>query len=111
MKTRIQVLTVEERKGNKNGKDWSMKVCQCIAYPTDPATGEETIKIGELILPKGHEPITPGNYDGEFGIQVGYDKQISGQLVRLVPHSPVRPSSASPAPSNTEKTGQVAKPA
>lgn len=97
MKTRIQVLSIEERKGNKNGKDWRMHVCQCIAYPVDPATGAEVIKIGELILPKNHDMITPGEYDGEFGINVGYDKQIGGQIVRLIPRKPSAVQSQKPA--------------
>ena len=105
MKARIQVLSVNERKGNKNGKDWKMHVCQCIAYPLDPETGAEVIRVGELILPKGHEVIPPGDYDGEFGIVVGCDKQIGGQLVRLIPRNKISAPFSSP-----EKTGQV-KPA
>jgi len=58
-----------------------------------------------LILPKGHEVIPPGDYDGEFGIVVGYDKQIGGQLVRLIPR--LKSTSSFVVP---EKTGQV-KPA
>lgn len=91
MKTRIQVLSITERKGNKNGKDWRMNVCQCIAYPINQETGAEEIRVGELILPKNHEPVTPGEYDGEFGIVVGYDKQIGGQLVKLIPRKSSSP--------------------
>lgn len=94
MKTRIQVLSVNERKGNKNGKDWKMSVCQCVAYPTDPDSGEEIIRVGELILPKNHPEVKPGEYDGEFGIVVGYDKQIGGQLVRLIPRKSAASSSS-----------------
>lgn len=101
MKTRIQVLSVSERKGNKNGKDWVMYVCQCVAYPIDPDTGREIIRVGELVLPKGHDVVTPGDYDAEFGIVVGYDKQIGGRLVRLIPRTP--------RPLGAVSTGQVNK--
>jgi len=85
MKARIEVLSTETRSGNKNGKDWSMVVCQCVANVLDLKTGQEKISVGELILPKGHEPITAGVFEGEFGISVGQDKQIGGRLLRLTP--------------------------
>ena len=41
--------------------------------------------VGEMVLPKDHPVITPGMYDAEFGVSVGMDKRITGQLVQLTP--------------------------
>lgn len=90
MKTRIQVLSVEHKQGrSKTGNDYSIDLCQCVVHGVDLETGAEKIQIGELMLPKNHPKITPGMYDGEFGISVGQDKKISGRLLQLHPVSAV----------------------
>lgn len=83
MKTRIQVLSVEHKSGrSKTGNDYNMHVCQCIVHGVDD-DGVEHLQIGELVLPKGHDTVKPGMYDGEFGISVGQDKRIGGRLLQL----------------------------
>lgn len=83
MKTRIQVLSVEHKSGrSKTGNDYSMHVCQCVVHGVDD-DGVEHVQIGELVLPKNHAPVTPGMYEGEFGISVGQDKRIGGRLLQL----------------------------
>jgi len=90
MKTRIQVLSVEHKQGrSKTGNDYNMDVCQCVVHGVDQDTGVERVQIGELLLPKNHPVVTPGMYDGEFGISVGQDKKISGRLIQLYPVSAV----------------------
>jgi len=91
MKTRIQVLSVEHKQGrSKTGNDYSLDICQCVVHGVDEATGAEKMQIGELMLPKNHPVVTPGMYDGEFGISVGQDKKISGRLLQLYPVSAVQ---------------------
>lgn len=98
MKTRIDVLSLAKKSGNKNGKDWSMTVCQCVAHTVEAATGAIVPMIGELILPKGHPEIAPGQYDGEFAISIGHDKSIGGRLVQLIPVGVARSVSSVPVP-------------
>lgn len=96
MKARIQVLSVEHKSGRaKSGNDYSMYVCQCVVHEID-GDGVERIQIGELVLPKNHPVVTPGMYDGEFGISVGQDKRIGGRLIQLLPVAS-RPAANSPA--------------
>lgn len=95
MKTRIQVLSVENKSGrSKTGNDYNMNICQCVVHEIDPQTGLERQLIGELVLPKNHPQVSPGMYDGEFGISVGQDKRIGGRLVQLFPVSAQRPAAA-----------------
>lgn len=99
MKTRIQVLSVENKSGRsaKSGKDYSMNVCQCVVHGVDD-DGVEKIQIGELVLPKDHPAVVPGMYDGEFGISVGQDKRIGGRLLQL---TAVRAASVAPLQTKT----------
>src|SRR5512139_2955869 len=83
MKTKIQVLSVENRSGrSKTGNDYNMNICQCVVHGVDD-DGVEKIQIGELVLPKNHAQVVPGMYEGEFGIYVGQDKRIGGRLLQL----------------------------
>ena len=98
MKTRIQVLSVENKSGrSKAGTDYSLDICQCVVYGLD-ADGVEKIQIGELVLPKNHPVVTPGMYDGEFGISVGQDKRIGGRLIQLYPVASGRATSPASPP-------------
>lgn len=83
MKARIEVLSVENKKGrSKGGNDYDLHICQCVVH------GEENkIQVGELMLPKGHPVVSPGLYDAEFGVSVGQDKRIGGMLKQLFPVS------------------------
>lgn len=88
MKTQIEVIDVEHRSGrSKAGTDYSMHVCQCITRAMDEASGEIKPRVGELVLPKGHEPVKPGLYEGEFGIAIDAQKRIGGRLIKLTPIS------------------------
>ncbi len=95
MQAKIQVLSVENRSGrSRQGTDYNLNMCQCIARIPDEH-GEEKIQVGELVLPKGHAEVKPGDYLGEFGLAIGQDKRIGGRLIRLVPAT--RAGSAAPA--------------
>lgn len=80
MKTRIQVLSIKEMSGigKKSGQPYKMFICQCVVHG-------ENIVVGEMVLPKDHPHIEPGFFDAEFGVMVGQDKRITGQLVQLYP--------------------------
>lgn len=92
MKTKIEVLSVEHKSGrSKTGTDYSLDICQCIVRDVD-LDGAEKIQIGELVLPKNHPTVTPGQYEGTFGISVGQDKRIGGRLIMLTPLNSPRPS-------------------
>ena len=94
MKTKIEVLSVEHKSGrSKSGTDYSLDICQCVVRDVDP-DGVEKIQIGELVLPKNHPAVSPGHYEGTFGISVGQDKRIGGRLIMLTPMSTVRASAS-----------------
>lgn len=80
MKARIQVLSLSDMSGigKKSGQPYKMTICQCVVQG-------EKIQVGELVLPKDHPIIQPGLYDAEFGVMVGQDKRITGQLLQLYP--------------------------
>lgn len=80
MKARIQVLHVETKKGvgKKSGQPYEMDVCQCVVHG-------ETLQVGELVLPKDHPKVTPGMYEGSFGVSVDMNKRIGGVLISLTP--------------------------
>jgi hypothetical protein len=52
---------------------------------TKKADGTPSILVGELVLPKDHPEVKPGDYDATFTVQVGFDKRIGGQVERLTP--------------------------
>lgn len=88
MKARIEVLSVEKKSGrSKQGNDYNLTICQCVVRAVDD-DGVEKVQVGELMLPKDHDDVKPGNFEGEFGISVGQDKRIGGRLIRLVPIRP-----------------------
>lgn len=83
MQATIQVLSQNEKSGvgKQSGNPYKMTICQCVVH-------QDPIVVGELILPKDHPPITtPGYFTADFGIVVGQDKRIGGQLVKLTPIS------------------------
>jgi len=100
MKTRLQVLSVENKSGRSGstGKDYSMDICQCVIHVVDQETGAEKLQIGELMLPKNHPKVSPGFYDAEFGISVSQEKKIGGRLIQLTPVANAQ-RVAAPAPS------------
>lgn len=82
MHAKIQVLSMREMSGigKKSGSPYKMTVCQCVVHGDVPL-------VGELVLPKDHPVITPGMYNAEFGVAIGQDKRIGGQLVMLTPET------------------------
>jgi hypothetical protein len=85
MEVKIQVVAVETKEGisKKSGKPYSMVVCQCVV-----ASGDK-VNVGELVLPKDHPPVVPGEYDATFTVQVGFDKRIGGVVEKLTPRKAV----------------------
>jgi hypothetical protein len=86
----ITVVAVEEKKGvsKKSGQPYAMTVCQCVVK------SGAMVNVGELVLPKDHPPVTPGEYDATFTVQVGFDKRISGVVERLTPKKALRAAGA-----------------
>lgn len=98
--TRIQVLSIKQISGlgKKSGQPYSMHICQCVVHG-------DSILVGELVLPKDHPAVEPGMFDADFGVAVGQDKRITGQLVQLTPVSAVAVAAAPTAvvvPSHNE---------
>lgn len=88
---RITVVAVEVKSGTskKSNQPYSMTVCQCVVHQG------ERVTVGELVLPKGHPDVVPGDYDATFTVQVGFDKRIGGVVERLTPRksgASVRPA-------------------
>jgi hypothetical protein len=84
MDVAITVVAVEEKKGisKKSGQAYAMTVCQCVVKSGDK------VNVGELVLPKDHPPVTPGEYDATFTVQVGFDHRIGGVVEKLTPRKP-----------------------
>lgn len=87
MKTRVEILSVEEKSGvsNKSGapKPWNIRKAHAVLHLE---TGKE---VGIIQIPRDmeHSP-TPGLYDAEFGIRVDFQtREVHGGLVRLIPVS------------------------
>ena len=98
MKSKIQVITVENRSGrSRAGLDYSMDVCQCAVFE-EGADGKERCTVGELVLPKGHAPVSPGFYEAVCGVSVSPDKRVGGRLIQLIPINPARPAASAPKP-------------
>lgn len=85
MKQVLQILSAENKSGigSKSQKAYSMNICQCIVRDAS----DDSIKVGELTMPKDSPLPAPGLYLAEFKIGVDYlTKKIGGVLVSITPH-------------------------
>lgn len=76
MRKTITVLEVEERVSKKSGNKY--RVAQCIVH------GEKK-RVGELMIFKPEIEVTEGQFHADFDVDVNFERQVSAQLVRLVP--------------------------
>ena len=105
MKTELEIFDIAVTKGvsKKTNQPYELCEAQCKADVVDPETGETKPRVGVIMLPNKFKDISAGTYIAEFGIQIGFDKRIGGQIVNLPPKGKGFPVA--------EKTGQVTKPA
>lgn len=85
MKQVLEILSAENKSGigSKSQKAFSMNICQCVVRDAS----DNSVKVGELTMPKDSPLPTPGLYLAEFKIGVDYlTKKIGGILVSITPH-------------------------
>jgi hypothetical protein len=98
MKNIINIIHVVQNAGRskKTGNDYDMRMGQCVIELTDE-NGAPAPLIGELLLPKQFQDITPGRYEVEFKISVGNDKRVGAVVASMVPVGATRAPAAAPA--------------
>jgi hypothetical protein len=82
MKVIIENSTVNERSGNKNGRNWTMR--------TQEARLQSPLLAGriELTLRDGQQPYSPGEYDLDLekSLEIGlYGTLMMGRFLHLTP--------------------------
>jgi len=83
MENQVNVLGVKvlEGIGRSSKQPYKMDVLSC-AVP-DEETGE--LFVAEFILPRDHEPVTPGRYVAETRLARDQAGRLVSQIYRLVP--------------------------
>lgn len=82
---RVVILSHEVKSGTakKTGQAFSMGVCQVNVYEKQ-ADGTEKVLAGEMVLPKGHPEVKPGEYSVTFKLG-GYGGKLEPQVDTLSP--------------------------
>jgi hypothetical protein len=75
----VEVISVEDKSGVKNGKPWAMSVLGVVV------TEGATKFVGEMVLPKGHAPVVEGKYIAETKLGRNFEGKVSGVLEKLTP--------------------------
>lgn len=81
MKKYLEIIEVEERTSKKSGNKY--RVCQCILIDSE---GKK--KVGELMVFNKDIPLSEGTFQAEFDVTVNFDKNVSAELVALIPFDP-----------------------
>lgn len=81
MKKHLEIIEVEERTSKKSGNKY--RVCQCILVD---AEGKK--KVGELMVFNKDIPLSEGTFLAEFDVAVNFDKNVTAELVALIPFDP-----------------------
>lgn len=89
MRKTVTILDVETRTAKKSGKPY--RVAQCIVHG-------DKIKVGEMMIFGADIVCEKGEFFADFEVDVNFDRQVSANLVRLMPV-------------NGRPVSQVAKPA
>lgn len=86
-KTFIDVIAVDKREGKskRSGDAYSMVVCQAVVREIDDSGKQVSVKVGELILPKGHDLVAEGRYAPVMQLSVNFDKQVHAVIEKLLP--------------------------
>jgi hypothetical protein len=79
---RLTVIRCEEKKGvaKGSGNPYSMVIVQCVV-PDAPGGAA----VGELVLPKDHLPVAPGEFEAEVTLGCTYDHKVIGMVTKLTP--------------------------
>ncbi|WP_297843721.1 hypothetical protein, partial [Pseudomonas sp.] len=95
MQSRIQILHITHKDGiaKKSGNPYEMRFAQCIVHSVE-ASGEVVPLVGELMLPKEFNAMTPGDYLVDFKVMIDQNKRVGAVVSSMVPY----PAKASPAP-------------
>jgi len=82
----LQVVAIETKSGvsKKSGQPYQMEIAKCVLTKVDGS-----VDVGEVMLPKGHAPVTPGLYSAETALSKSMNGQIVGVIVSLTPAKPV----------------------
>ncbi|WP_293781260.1 hypothetical protein [uncultured Oxalicibacterium sp.] len=90
----INIIAVNKDSGisKRTQQPWEMYKAQCVVRGPD-----NSVKIGELILPKSLAETTPGDYLAEFELDVSFERVVVPRITALHPHG----KSAAPAPKAT----------
>lgn len=76
MRKTVTILDVEERTAKKSGNKY--RVAQCIVH------GEKK-KVGELMIFNKDVVAGEGEFYADFDISVNFDRQVTAELLRLIP--------------------------
>lgn len=91
----INIIAVNKEGGisKKTGNPWEMYKAQCVIRGPD-----NSVKIGELILPKTLAETTPGDYLAEFELDVSFERVVVPRITALHPHGNKSAPAAAQAP-------------
>jgi hypothetical protein len=99
-KNLLEILSINVQSGvsKKTGQPFSLPKAQCILK-----SGDGTIRIGELMLPKDMAETKPGKYLAEFELDVSFDLRVVPRVIAL--HAYADKPVLSPAAAAAQKTG------
>lgn len=88
----IEIIAVNKESGiaKRTGNPFEMHKAQCVVRGPD-----NSVQIGELILPKDLADTTPGTYLAEFELAVSFERIVVPRITVLHPHGS---KATSPAP-------------
>jgi len=84
----IDIVAISHAAGisKKTGNAWEMYRAQCVVSGPD-----NTVKVGELLLPNTLKDTTPGRYLAEFELDVSFDRLVVPRITALHPHGSNKP--------------------
>lgn len=94
---RINILRLNRRSGNKNGRDWNMVEAKCQFMSIDRETGELLPDVGAMLLSNELHETRPGEYDAEVVPFADREGKIQFRISKL---NPVRAAGKPPAVSS-----------
>lgn len=76
----LEILSIEQKK-SKAGNAYH--VCQCVVRGLKD--GQPTIKVGELMVFNKDLQLSTGLFTAEFDVTVNFERQVTSELISLVP--------------------------
>lgn len=78
----VQVVAVDQRSGvSSAGRPYNISILKCVTNDTS----DNSVQVGELVLPADHPEVTPGKYTGRVSIQSDREGRLVGRVVELTP--------------------------